>query len=212
MPLNSPNDAARPLIERLLSEGEPILEHYGYPAIVVCNFAESLGVPLPGQTTLVAGAMLADRGDFNIALVIALAFLSVVSGGAAGYWVGRVGGRRLLERLPIRPDRLERVEDFFVRQGLILVFSARFLDGLRQLVPMVSGSMNMPWWRFFAAHVAGSVIWVAVWGVAVYVFGRHIHALLPTLHRLEPHGWWLAGGGLCALLIWLLARRQTPGK
>ncbi len=206
--MNSPDGPSRSLIERFLSEGEPILEHYGYPAIAVCNFADSLGIPLPGQITLVAGALMADRGEFHIVLVVTLAFLAVVAGGAAGYWLGRIGGRKLLERLPIRPERLTRVEDFFVHKGIVLVVAARFLDGFRQFAPMVCGSMNMPWWRFFAAHVAGSVLWVLVWGVAVYVFGQHVHALLPFLHRLGTHGWWLAGGGLLALLIWLLARNR----
>lgn len=207
--MNSPDGSSHALIERFLSEGEPILEHYGYTAVVVCNFAEGLGIPLPGQTTLVAGALLADRGDFHIVIITTLALLAVVAGGAAGYWIGRSGGRQLLDRLPIRPERLTWVEKFFVRKGIVLVVAARFLDGFRQVVPLVCGSMNMPWWRFFAAHLTGSVLWVLVWGVAVYVFGHHINALLPILHRLGTHGWWLAGVGLLALLIWLLGRNRA---
>ena len=194
-------------MSRVIAEGEPILREYGYPALAVSNFAEGVGVPLPGQTTLMAGAMLAERGDFQIGWIVSIAIVAAVVGNAAGYWIGRLGGRRLLDRLPIRDDRLARVEGFFDRRASLLVFGARFLEGFRQTVPLVAGTMNMPWWRFFGATLAGSAAWAVLWGGGLYWFGRDLHAIVPHLHRLASHTWWLAALLLLGLTAWLLARR-----
>lgn len=196
-----------PVIAHVIAEGEPILREYGYAAVAVSNFAEGVGVPLPGQTTLMAGALLAERGDFQIGWIVSIAIVAAATGNVAGYWIGRLGGRRVLAWLPIREERFVRVEAYFRRRALLLVFGARFLDGFRQTVPIIAGTMNMPWWRFFGASVAGSVAWAALWGGGLYLFGRDLHAMVPHLHRLGSHGWWLAALVLAALFAWLLSRR-----
>ena len=199
--------AVHPVIARIIAEGEPILREYGYPAVAVTNFAEGVGVPLPGQMTLMAGALLSDRGDFQIGWIVAIAFAAAVAGSCAGYWIGWYGGRRLLERLPVRHERLARAEGFFERRALGLVFLARFLDGFRQVVPLLAGTLKMPWWRFFGATLAGSGAWVGLWGGGVYLFGHDLHALALQFYRLGEHAWWLAAIALVLLLVWLLLRR-----
>ena len=59
--------------------------HLGYPALFVLVAAESAGVPVPGETALVAAAVLAAMGHLEIGLVVALAALGAVVGDNVGY-------------------------------------------------------------------------------------------------------------------------------
>jgi len=197
-----------PGIAHLLATARPILDEYGYAGLFVCNLTEGFGIPLPGETLLVGSAVLATTGDFDIWLVVPLAFFATVLGNCVGYLIGRTGGRSLLLRCRIPTARLERVESFFARRGALVVVVARFLDGLRQTAPLVAGSLQMPWWRFFSASTVGAAIWVGVWGLGVYLVGAHLHGVLAGLHQLARHGWWITGLALIVLVLWFIKRKQ----
>lgn len=198
-----------PVLAHLLAEGRPLLEHYGYSGLFIANFAEGTGIPLPGQTLLVAAAMLATQSELHIHAVVALAFAGTLAGSCLGYWIGRTGGRALLLRCKLPPDRLERLEAFFARRGAVVVVAARFADGLRQAAPLVAGSLKMPWWRFFMASIAGSAAWVGVWGVGLYSLAEHSQRILAALHHVSNAGWWVTGVLAVALLAWLYRRRRA---
>src|SRR4051794_41948756 len=74
--------------------------HVGLPVMALIIAGESMGVPLPGETALIAAAILASRGNFDIAAVIALAATAAIVGDNVGYLIGRRGGRALLLRHP----------------------------------------------------------------------------------------------------------------
>ena len=125
-----------------------------------------------------------------------------------GYLIGRTGGRALLLRCKFPTDRLERVESFFARRGAIVIVISRFLEGLRQTAPLVAGSLEMPWWRFFLASVVGSAMWVALWGVGIYVVGEHSSRILALLHHVSAKGWWMTGLLAVSLVTWLCWRTR----
>src|SRR5690349_10233592 len=60
---------------------------------------ESMGIPLPGETTLIAASLLASQGDLRLVLVIAAAATGAIVGDSIGYFIGRKAGRGLFERL-----------------------------------------------------------------------------------------------------------------
>jgi membrane protein DedA with SNARE-associated domain len=195
-------------IAHLLATARPILDKYGYAGLFVSNLTEGFGVPLPGQTLLLGSSILADTGDFDIRLVVALALAATILGNCVGYLIGRTGGRALLLRMRVPPARLKRVESFFARHGVLVVLISRFVDGLRQTAPLVAGSLQMPWWPFLGASVAGAAAWVGVWGVGAYLVGEHTRGALAVLHRLTQHGWWLTAVAFLALAfaLWILGR------
>jgi membrane protein DedA with SNARE-associated domain len=197
-----------PAIEHVLATARPILDQYGYVGLFVANFTEGFGIPLPGQTVLVASAILASTGDFAIGRVIAIAFAAAVFGNCVGYWIGRTGGHALLLRLRVSRARLEQVEAFFARRGIWVVVLGRFVDGLRQTAPIVAGSLEMPWWPFFGASLIGAAAWSTAWGIGAYLASEHVLGALALLHGLAGYGWWLAGLLLAGLVLWLLRRRR----
>jgi len=133
----------------------PLLNHYGYLAVAGLITLEDFGVPVPGETVLIAAAVYAGAGQLNIIVLALIAVAAAVIGDNIGYAIGRFGGRRLVERfgryLLITPQRLDTAERFFGRHGGKVVTIARFVEGLRQANGIIAGITGMRWRRFRSA-------------------------------------------------------------
>ena len=137
---------------------------------------ESAGIPLPGETALIASAVLASQGKLDIVEVIVVAAAAAIVGDNVGYALGRYGGRTLLERWgPIAryADRtLPPAERYFARHGGKSVFFGRFIAVLRVTVAWLAGITHMPWWRFFLYNAAGGILWATSIGLLAYWAGK----------------------------------------
>jgi membrane protein DedA with SNARE-associated domain len=153
-----------------------LLNQYGLILLFVVVGLESFGVPLPGETALIAAAVLADRGHFSIEAVIAVAAAAAIVGDNGGYWVGRTGGRKLLERAPLlrryAPRFLPPAERFFQRHGAKTVFIGRFISVLRWTAAWLAGISHMRWWRFLAWNAAGGIVWATLVGLVSFYAGK----------------------------------------
>ncbi|NOX76799.1 MAG: DedA family protein [Gammaproteobacteria bacterium] len=200
----------------VMSNYEPMLVEYGLVVILAAIAIEGFGIPAPGQSLLIAGALLSTRGEFDISLLLASAWIATIVGSAIGYVIGRVGGRKLLLHLPLRPSRLERMETFCQRYGTLLVIVSRFIDGPRQLTGIIVGSLKMPAIPFLVATSAGALLWVGFWGVGSYYVGQHMHIINQALGSIAPYTW--VATGLLVLVIgaYLLRkhnhRKSTDGR
>ena len=155
------------------------LVHYGLALLFLLVAVESSGVPLPGETALIAAALLSQPSSahhFSIVAVIAVAAVAAIVGDNVGYVLGRYGGRRLLERWgPISryADRtLPPAERYFARHGGKSVFFGRFIAVLRVTVAWLAGITHMPWWRFFLYNAAGGILWATSIGLLAYWAGK----------------------------------------
>jgi membrane protein DedA with SNARE-associated domain len=175
-------------VEQYLSLADPLVHDYGYPAVFLVLFLESFGAPLPGESLVVASALLASHGDLHIAPLLAVVWLAAVLGDNVGYAIGLFGGRRLVlrygARIGITEPRLKKVESFFRRYGAEVVLVARFFVPLRQLNGLTAGTVAMPWRRFLVYNALGAGLWSAVWCYGVYLVGQDIAVVLPWLHGL----------------------------
>jgi len=158
---------------------------YGYLAVFLGIFFEDFGLPTPGETMLIAGAILASHGSLNIMWLLLFAWSAAVCGDSIGYVIGAFGGNKLLTRyggkVGITEERLQRVEAFFARYGDIVVVFARFFVILRQFNGIVAGTLEMPWPRFFLYNAIGAALWVGFWGGATYWLGRQFFEFLRSL-------------------------------
>jgi len=195
--------------ERYLARTQPLLERYGYGVVAAAVLAEGLGIPTPGQTLLMAGALDAAKGRINITWLLFLVAASATIGNSIGYAIGRWGGRAVLNKLKVNTTRQQRLEDIFKRRGSVLIIFARFLDGLRQLNGIIAGVMRMPWWTFTVYNVTGALLWTCAWGLGTYYMGNDIHVIAALFHR---HRWLLyalSATAVLALLVFLLRSRAT---
>ncbi len=152
------------------------LATYGYVAIFVVVGLESAGVPLPGETLLVAGAILAGEGKLHLWGVIAVAAAAAILGDNGGYWVGREFGFPLVYRfgrhIGLDERRLKLGQYLFLRQGGKIVFFGRFVAFLRTWAAFLAGVNRFNWERFFLFNAAGGVVWASIFGAGGYLLGR----------------------------------------
>jgi len=160
---------------------EGTLRHYGYAGVAFFIFFEDFGVPLPGETMLIAAALYAGTGGLNIVLVGVIALAAAILGDNVGYLIGRRGGRPLVERFGkyvfLTPSRLDHAEEFFGRHGGKVVVIARFVEGLRQLNGIIAGVAEMHWLRFVLFNAIGAAAWVGLWTTLGYVAGDHVETI-----------------------------------
>ncbi|MGA7808387.1 DedA family protein [Bradyrhizobium sp.] len=143
---------------------------------------ESAGVPLPGETILVAAALLsATTGQINIVVVVLAAAAGAIAGDGAGYLVGRRLGLRFLRRygryIRLDADRLLIGRYLFLRFGNAVVFFGRFVAVLRVFAALLAGANSMPAGRFFLFNITGGICWACLFGFGAYALGAEIYRI-----------------------------------
>ncbi|HEY0517285.1 MAG TPA: DedA family protein [Solirubrobacteraceae bacterium] len=191
---------------------EPTLDHYGYLAVAGFVLVEDFGVPVPGETILILGAVYAGTGRLSIALVALLGFLGALLGDNIGFAIGHFGGRRLVERwgkyVFLTPERLDKATDFFERHGGKIIVVARFIEGLRQANGIIAGTTGMHWARFLLFNAIGAALWVAVWTSVGYFSGNHINTIYNDATRYSTY----LAIAIALLLVAYIARRVMRAR
>lgn len=183
--------AATPHLPGILHSLEPTLNNYGYLAVFWFVLLEDFGVPVPGETILVLGAVYAGAGRLNVALVGLLGFCGAVVGDNIGFAIGHFGGRRLVDRfghyILLTPERVDKAQAFFERHGGKIIAVARFIEGLRQANGIIAGISGLHWAKFLAFNALGAALWVGVWTTIGYVSGDHIDTIYNTATRYSTY-------------------------
>ena len=172
-----------------------LFARYGYIVVFGGVFLENTGLPVPGETALLAGAALAHFGQLSLLRVILAAIAGATLGDNLGFFIGRRGGRRIAERhgwrVGLTPDRLAEFDRFFQRHGPKTVFAARFITGLRVVGAVLAGGSGMKWPVFLLYNATGAVVWCT----AVAWAGYSLAYSWGTLER------WIGRSGLIALAL-----------
>ncbi|GGJ62923.1 DedA family protein [Streptomyces brasiliensis] len=194
-----------PPLPGVFADLAPLLDHWGYTAVGGLLFLEDFGVPVPGETVLIAAAVYAGAGQLNVVTVAVIAFLAAVCGDNIGYAIGRYGGHRLVTRygryVLLTPARVAKTEAFFTRHGGKVVTVARFIEGLRQANGIIAGLSEMPWRRFLVFNALGAALWVGVWVTLGGLAGDHIGTLYPAIQRYELYLLAAVGITLAAVVV-----------
>ena len=205
-----------PELPGVLGSLAPLLNHYGYLAIAGLILVEDFGIPAPGETVLIAGAVYAGAGQLNIVVLIVVAIVAAVLGDNIGYAIGHFGGRPLVLRFGryifLTESRLNTAERWFTRRGGVVVVFARFVEGLRQANGIIAGITGMPWPKFLAFNTLGAALWVGVWAGLGDLAGTHITVIYEQVRRYQIYVLIALGVVVAALIIWHVFRRRRTGE
>jgi membrane-associated protein len=176
----------------------------GYSALGALILGESAGLPLPGETALIAAGGLVAAGQLSLPLVILVATAAAVIGDTAGYLLGRRGGRAFLLRdgfgAAHRRHAVARADVFFARYGLAAVFLGRWVPVVRVVVALFAGAARMPWRYFGPANAAGALAWATTVATLAWLLGPSGSALLAMAG--------LVVGAVVLAIGWLRHRRS----
>ncbi len=129
---------------------------------------------LPGDSLLVAAAVVHGALGAQLWRIVAVCLLAAVAGDQAGYWLGARYGRRLFrdDARILRTDRLEEAEAFFDRHGRVALVLGRFVPIVRTYVPFAAGAARMSYRRFAIWNVLGALAWVgSMTGIGLLLAG-----------------------------------------
>jgi membrane-associated protein len=189
---------------------------HGYCVLFAGVMLENAGIPLPGETALLAAGFLSSSaGEYRLHLwaVVTVAFTAAVVGDNLGFWVGRTWARPRLtcgrRFLFLTPDRFQAVEEYFKRYGSLTVFFGRFIALLRIAAGPSAGAAGMPWGHFLLANAAGAIIWAIAIGTLGYAAGPAWKAMQ---HWLGWGAWAAAGLVIFAFIVWRVKQhlRRRP--
>src|SRR5258707_6206481 len=188
------------------------LDHFGYWAILLFVMIEDFGVPVPGETILIAAAVYAGAGRLNVLAVGVAGFVAAVIGDNIGFAIGHYGGRALVLRwgryVFLTEARLDKAEAFFNRHGAWIITVARFIEGLRQANGIIAGTTGMRWLRFLAFNALGAALWVGTWVSVGYLAGSHIDTIYNYVTRYSYYALIVLAVVVAALIARHLLRRR----
>ena len=188
-----------------------LLSSWGYWALLIGLFGESVGLPLPGEALLMFASFLTHKqSGLRIYWVIPIGIVAAVLGDNLGYWLGRHFGQTFIrwakKLLRLDDEDIETAKHLIATHGGRTIFFSRFVFGLRTIAGPMAGSLDMRWRRFFKFNLLGAASWATTIAFTGYAFANAFNTLLGYI---EKASWAIAGGLLLTgYLIWRRQKRR----
>lgn len=174
---------------------------------------DNFGMPASGDVVLFAGGWLANTDRAVLALIMLFGGLGALVSDHAMYWIGRSGGRALIERLfrsriiarLVDAKHISRVERYFDTHGGKTVFAGRFGPGLRSTTPLFAGMSRMKYYKFIPYNLSAVIVWAVAYGTVGYFFGHYWEQLLEVARSF---GFMFLSAVVLVLLTYIFYRRR----
>jgi membrane protein DedA with SNARE-associated domain len=147
---------------------EDFLDHYGYIALLVGTFFE-------GETAILVASSLIHRGLFEGPYTVFFGFAGSFISDWMYFIIGRLNGKYFIEKRPKLKAKVAPVQHFFEVNKIQILFSYRFLYGLRVVIPLVIGMSNIKPLQYLFYSVVSGLIWASTVGTVGYFAGRFLN-------------------------------------
>ncbi len=194
-------------INELLMAMKPLLEQYGYLALIVSIFLEGIGIPMPGQSLMIAASIISSEHVMNLSLVMIVSWLSCFFGNTCGYLIGYYFEGWLDKKGYISGPKMQKLQSTIQRYGPACLVVSRFVEGMKQFMPLACGIAKMPRKEFLLGNALATTIWVAVFSLLTNFAFEHLSVLSQfyTDHRYVV---WSSAALLFSLMIFALLKRK----
>ncbi len=170
-----------------------------------------VGLLVPSTVILVGAGTLIGMGQLSFWPIFIASSLGAMVGDGLSFWIGHVYKERLKQIWPFSRYRplIEHGERFFLHHGGKSIFIARFLPGVKSVVPVIAGMMGMGLGRFVAINVVSAFAWTGAHllpamglgrGVAVFGTGNPRLVVLVVVVLILGAATWY---GLRLSIVWL---------
>ena len=194
-----------------------LLLAHGYIVVFIGAALDNFGLPASGDVVLFAGGWFANQGQAALPLVMLSGFAGALTSDNAVYWIGRIGGRPLIDRVLkmrvlhflVNEKILAKVEGYFERHGGKTVLVGRFGPGLRSMTPLFAGVTRMRYYQFVTYNLTAATLWAISYTFVGYVFGEYWSNLLAVA---KSFGYGVVVLVALIVALYLLRRRRIRKK
>ncbi|MDJ0743066.1 MAG: DedA family protein [Xenococcaceae cyanobacterium MO_167.B27] len=183
-----------------LDNAQEIAHHYGYWAVFTGIALENTGIPIPGETITIVGGFLAGSGELNYWGVLSSAIAGAVIGDNFGYWIGKIGGWKVLVRVAklfrFPEEKLELAKEKYSKNAAQAVFIGRFITLLRIFAGPLAGIAQMPYQKFLLYNFSGAALWALTIVSLSFFLGQIV--------SLQQIVLWVTQAGVFALVAVIL--------
>lgn len=187
-------------INELLISMKPLLEQYGYFALVISIFLEGIGIPMPGQSLMIAASILSSEQVMNLTLVMSVSWLSCFFGNTCGYLIGYYFEGWLDKKGYISGPKMTKLQTVIQKYGPACLVVSRFIEGMKQFMPLACGIAKMPRKEFLLGNALAATIWVMVFSLLAHFAFEHLSSLSHLYTQYKYFIWVIAA----ALFSWML--------
>ncbi|WP_043882823.1 DedA family protein [Vibrio campbellii] len=186
---------------------KPLLEQYGYLALIFSIFLEGIGIPMPGQSLMIAASIISSEHVMNLSLVMIVSWLSCFFGNTCGYLIGYYFEGWLDKKGYISGPKMQKLQSTIQKYGPACLVVSRFVEGMKQFMPLACGIAKMPRKEFLLGNALATTIWVAVFSLLTNFAFEHLSVLSQfyTDHRYVV---WSSAALLFSLMIFALLKRK----
>ncbi len=183
----------------------------GYAGIFLLSALESCAIPIPSEVVVPFSGFLAASNRFNLGAVVFVATAANLIGSIILFWVGKSGGRWILERygkyILVHEHDMEKGDEWFKKYGTKSIFWGRMIPVVRTFISLAAGVGKMNFLKFSVATFLGSLPWNAALAVIGYKAGENWRALEVYFRKLDIFIV-VAGVVLIVLYLWKHLRKR----
>ncbi|MFJ8261181.1 DedA family protein [Rummeliibacillus sp. NPDC094406] len=160
-----------------------LFEQHSYLILFIGIFLELMALPISGEFLMSFAGYFIYQGKMDYSLALLTEFLAAGAGITVTYWIGRLGGYKLIEKygkyIHLGPERYKKISDWFDRSGSKLLVFAYFIPGVRHFTGYISGISKMSFQKFAILAYIGSFLW----GVCFITLGKELGPHWENFHQ-----------------------------
>ncbi|HEX4730304.1 MAG TPA: DedA family protein [Solirubrobacterales bacterium] len=200
------------VVEPIIEAATEFIGSAGVVAVFLLMTLESACIPIPSEAIMLFAGFAVSKGELTLFGIVAAGVLGNLVGSWISYAVGYYGRLDLLERnrlIHINPRHLHKADDWFERYGTATVFFSRMVPLLRTFISLPAGVARMPFWRFTAYTLAGSIPWV----LALALIGKSVGSNWEQWrHDIGYLDYVIVAAVILAVAYWVVRRRRDRDR
>jgi len=199
------------VVEPIIEVATDFIGSAGEAAVFLLMVLESACIPVPSEAIMLFAGFSVSKGELSLVGIVAAGVLGNLVGSWIAYAVGYYGRLDLLEKnklIHVSPKHLKWADDWFARYGNATVFFSRMLPIIRTFISLPAGVARMPFWRFSAYTLLGSIPWVLMLAIVGEKVGDNWE---DWRHKLGYLDYVVLAAIVVGVVYWLIKRRRGGG-
>lgn len=155
------------------------IEQYGYFALFFSLWLGIIGMPLPDEMIVMSGGFLSSLEKMVVWKSFLLTYLGVVSGLSLGYFLGKIFGHRVLDKL-IKKNKakyLVKSKELLNKYGRFALVLSYFIPIVRHILPYLVGMNNMPFKTYALFSYTTGFVWTLMYFTLGLLFGSQMEVI-----------------------------------